>query len=304
MALAVAISCCSCSKQIQMSMYHDKDYPDNSFDYAVTTSLGSDSIPFGTSRINNAVLSYLSKDGDTLHAELWLPAGKRYDTSSLLILIPGYEEHTTALYPFALSATRAGFPVVLISARGLDMNAQIKRDFYFKELQDISDAIDEYAKDEGIKNIKVGAFGYSLGAVLALNLAYRDSRVHAAALESIVMDPISSASKVMKGRDYDTLMELVNAHPEIHSFSTGEILPHWVGRKTPLMFIWGADDNVVLKPERDSITALAQLSIPNVPIEVVPNGGHVMRYGFPLSASQAISLNDSISGFFIKSLRY
>lgn len=286
-----------------MSMYHNKDYPDGSFDFAVTTTLGDDSIAFGTSHILNQTLSYIGNNGDTLSTELWIPVGAPRDTNSLLVLIPGYGEHTYALYPFAISATRAGFPVAFISARGLDYNARLNGDYYFNEVQDISSAVTEYAKDEGIHNLKIGAFGYSLGAVLALDLAYKNDHVRAAALESIVKDPIVSASRVMKGKDYESLMELVKAHPEIRSMSTEEVLQHWDRRKTPLKFIWGETDNVALKPERDSVAVLARASVPNVSIEEIPKAGHIMRYGFPLSPSQAIGLNDSIVNFFVRAMK-
>jgi dienelactone hydrolase len=283
-------------------MYSNKTYPDSSTDFCVTTSMGNDSIAFGPARILFTTLSYKSSNGDSLHTELWLPAGRPFDTSSIILLFPGYGERTYTLYPLAESAARAGIPVAFLSARGLDMNDRVKRDFYFSELQDAKDALAEYALEQKLHTLKVGAFGYSLGAVLALDLAHSDHEVRGAVLESVMMDPIATASRVVKGDDYDTLMNLVTAHPEIRSWSTQEVLRNWQ-TSMPLLFVWGSKDDVVPKPDRDSVAALALQHDPQASVNVIDRAPHVMRFGFPMNQKDALALNDSIVSFLKRAMQ-
>ncbi len=277
-------------------MWHNKDYPDGSYDFYMSTYMGSDSIPFGGSRIFDSTLGYRATDGDSLYTEMWTPAGHSFDTSAFLVMFPGYGEHTYALYPLGIAATRAGIRVVFMSARGLDLNANVKRNFYLSEVQDAKDALAEYAKESGLTRLKIGTYGYSLGSVFALDLASEDPQVRGAVLESIMMNPLALASHVVKPVDYGTLMALLKSHPEIRRMSPDSILLNWKKPK-PLLLIRGTKDNVIPKSDWDSLAAIAVSHDRNASIRVIDGAPHVMRYGFPLSRKDAIGLNDSIVAF-------
>jgi dienelactone hydrolase len=70
----------------------------------------------------------------------------------------------------------------------------------------------------------------------------------------------------------------------------------------PLFIVWGANDKLVTEEERNALrTTIEKKSLPAT-FEVVPDVGHLLRYGFPLSQQETMKLNDKIISFLVSGI--
>jgi alpha-beta hydrolase superfamily lysophospholipase len=278
-------------------------YPDSSFDFSMSVSAGSDSIDFGEARIFDDYLNYVASTGDTLHMELWYPWQQSIDFSKVIVLVPAYGERTLSLYPLAIDCIKHGTVVAIVSPRGVDYNESVPSDFAILEYNDVRDAVAAYVKQKHITRPRFAVFGSSIGSIVALNLAARLPEVKAVVLESPMVDPLATSKVLLSGSDERALQVATNRNKN----TVDTLLPTYTLSayriSKPVKVIWGANDKVVPRNERDRFHSLLAQDSSNATFEEIQGAGHVLRYGFPLPGNQARALNDSIIVFLVNSLR-
>lgn len=287
---------CGSSRDVQLLVGQSRPDADGSIEIKMSTYIGKDTIEFGNARILRKQLDFLSASADSLSLEVWHPVGAgSFDTSNLILLIPGYNNLAFSLYSLALEASRSGNVVGIVHPRGVGLNSGNAPDFRTQETQDLVLAMNAYETRYG-SPISVAIFGHSVGGVTALNLLTKESRVKRAVFESIMSDPIQLSAKVLTTSDYEALQRYIASN----RIDTTNIKPYHILGATqiakPMLFVWGASDELIPIQEREYLKSLAKQRGSNVEYLEV-QGGHVLRYGFPLSASAARKLNADIIAF-------
>jgi pimeloyl-ACP methyl ester carboxylesterase len=299
-SLLIVLTACG-PKQVQVSMTSGTPYSDSSFDFSMLAYIKSDTISFGSSRIFDRTFAYQGSKGDSLNLEVWYPASKRADSSQLLLFIPGFRDQPLELYPLAIAGTQRGFIAAILCPRGADINKNVPFDYGIFQLQDAQDALRAYQKDGNLQQLKVAVFGCSLGSAVALELTVSDDRVRTAALESIMPDLTVTSKKLLNGEEQDSLTTLASKNNiNINDFNPGTVIQHPFSK--PLFIVWGANDKLVTEEERNALrTTIEKKSLPAT-FEVVPDVGHLLRYGFPLSQQETMKLNDKIISFLVSGI--
>ena len=121
--------------------------------------------------------------------EVARPAGPPRGT---ILLLHGYLQNRNYVAPWAVRLAQAGYRCVLIDLRGHGESTGQHISFGAFEAQDISQVLDDLQR-RGWDVGRVGIFGVSYGASVALVAAGRDPRIAAV----VALEPFSSAEKAV-----------------------------------------------------------------------------------------------------------
>ncbi|MDB5035383.1 MAG: ABC-type multidrug transport system, ATPase component [Chlorobi bacterium] len=299
--LLAALSGGCAKRELTINATQREIFPDSSRLVDVYTAMGSDTLDFGTSRFVENNLSYAGRGGENLKLRVWYPAGRPVDTSRVILLIPGYGGGTVELFPLATEFARRGFVTAMLSPRGTDLNAGLKEDYGLNEPHDATDAINAYARRHNLTKPIVGVFGASLGGAIALNMALEDKRVAAIAVEGLPLDLETTAKRLLSAEELDALKSRYAGHEA----EFRERSPEMVLKKPlpPIYAIWGDKDKLVTAEERATLRRMIEIST-SASAKEIRGGGHSMRYGFPLTLSEAQAVNTGIADFLQSSIRY
>jgi len=118
---------------------------------------------------------------DNLQLVAWLM--RRPESTATIIVGSGYRDRKTSLLPVAASLWRQGFNVFLLDFRnqGSSMMDSVQT-MGWREIGDMLTALGEVA--QRLPNTRIGAMGWSMGAVVGLFAAARDQRIAAVVADS------------------------------------------------------------------------------------------------------------------------
>jgi pimeloyl-ACP methyl ester carboxylesterase len=142
-------------------------------------------------------LEYVEGRDPILHRldAFWRSAGERVPNSSnkgTIVLLHGYLQDKRFVTPWALRLAEAGFRCALIDLRGHGDSSGRHITFGALEARDVTAVIDDLAA-RGWDVARVGVFGVSYGASVALLSAGRDPRVRAV----VAFEPFASAERAV-----------------------------------------------------------------------------------------------------------
>lgn len=279
---------------------HDKDEGDT---LRVQMLTGRDTLTLAYGRVRENNLLYVSRDGDSMRLRVWYPVGVAYDSTRLILLIPSYNTTTLTLFPLALATIRRGYVTAMVVPRGSeDLNMQVPTTYGSTEVEDAKEAVQAYIQHSNLSKFRLSVFGASFGGVVALNLAADDPNIAGVAVEGLLYDLEGSAKRLFSAEDFRHLSEkLQGDRTRFQKMSPPSLLPRL--RPLPLYIRWGENDRLITRTERDTLEVLLHARSPSADVGVVPNGAHIMRFGFPLSEEKAIQVTEEIADFLVKTLR-
>lgn len=297
--LYCTISCSLVSSpDIDIEVLFSSQSADGSRTVQVKTILGSTTLNFGSARITPWSLTSINEQGDSLNTLLWTPADRAFDTTKVAILIHGSEAPLISMYPLAIDIVQKGLPVLFISMRGTNRNTHMATTLGLVDIADISDILSAYIQFMNTTTIRAAIFGTSLGGVVALNAGVSDERIVAIVCEGIWYNTEKAVGSFLK----DSQRMLYEEDKAIyHEKQPTSVFSAPINK--PVFLLWGSNDKMTTPEEMQKIVELARSQRTAVQYDIVENGGHSMRYGFPLSQDEAISVNQSISDFMISFLR-
>lgn len=272
-------------------------YADSSFDFSMSSYIKNDTIHFGSSRVFFRAFTYTGHHGDTLAARILYPGGQRVDSSKLLLLLPGFRDQPVELYPLAIEATKRGIISMIFCPRGVDLNDGIATDYGVYSIADAQALLRAYRQRYSLHEARISVFGASLGSVAALYLAINDQMITSAVLESIMPDISSTAKKILSGSEEQQVQELLEREDmRFENYNPERIIRDFPSQKR-LLVIWGENDKLISAEDRNKLRELIGNYIPSAEFEVMPEAGHLLRFGFPLSQREATRLNQKIVSF-------
>ncbi len=255
---------------------------------------------FGAVRVFRSRMTFQGYRDDSVVVNLWFPP-RPFDTARLVVLLGPFGASEVTLYPLALEVVRQGYPVLILPHRGVGLNAHLFADFGFSEITDLRSALDAYGKYFRIPKVNVGLFGGSLGAAIAVNVAVQDSRVKGLALEGLLYDLQEASERALSSKQLVTIRDQTPSHEMLDSLSPRNAISR-LG-DIPVLMFWGEKDVVVTSSERQELASLIRRQSRRVEMHEVPNGVHIMRFGFPLPRERAIQLNQDIATFLVSVLK-
>jgi len=126
----------------------------------------------------------------------WRAAGEAVPITTAprgtIVLLHGYLQNRNFVTPWAIRLAQAGFRCVLIDLRGHGSSTGTHISFGAFEARDLSQVLDDLER-RGWDVSRVGVFGVSYGASVALVAAGRDPRIASV----VAMEPFSSAEKAV-----------------------------------------------------------------------------------------------------------
>ena len=125
----------------------------------------------------------------------WVAPAPEVPTKGTILLLHGVRMDKRSLVPVAAALLDDGYRVVLTDLRGHGESSGDYLTYGAVEARDVSAVLDSVLVSEPAG--PVGVFGFSYGAVVALELAARDERIHSV----IAVAPFSSLRKVVA--DYE-----------------------------------------------------------------------------------------------------
>lgn len=123
-------------------------------------------------------LTLRSQDGVVLRG-WYVPSQNR----AAVILVHGHGGQRAQLLPEAVALARHGYGVLLFDWRGHGESGGARTTWGVEEQRDLEAAIDYVSARPDVDPRRVGVVGFSMGAMVAAEVAARDRRVHAAVLE-------------------------------------------------------------------------------------------------------------------------
>lgn len=200
---------------------------------------------------------------DGIRLEGWFLA--RPETSRAVIAMHGYRGDMSQVLGISTLLWRAGFNVLLFDFRGRGRSADAEITMGLAETTDLAAALDWV---EGrVPGARIGLFGFSMGAVVAL-MGGDDPRVGAIVADSAfpsqrtMLEHVASgdASRVpwLQGRWFLPAVEWWHRRmgkPGFDAIAPIERLERLSG--TPLLFIHGSRDRYVTRAEADRLVAAA-----------------------------------------------
>jgi pimeloyl-ACP methyl ester carboxylesterase len=284
-----------------VSIVPTESSPDGSTMLSVSTWSGSDSISFGSARVREENFVAVGDGGDSITARVWYPGGA-VDGKSLVVLIPDFDETTFSLAPLALETVRLGLPTMMLSYRGSELNPGLGPTYGVREVDDVSSAIMAFQRSHRAESVRVGIFGASLGGVVALNAARRDRSIQSVVAEGVMPSLEEASQAVLSSDQYASAASLLAARGEsMQSYSPSVMLPYV--RPIPILMIWGKEDPLVSPDQRMVMKDAMRARVATSMVAEIPGAGHNLRYGFPLTASDARALNERIAKFLAEALR-
>ncbi len=315
LSLCVLLSACS-RPVVQASMSEGHPYADSSFDFSMFSYIGNDTIHYGSSRIRWTKLNFPTSDGHQMRVEIWFPVGRHTDSAKVAVLIPGLGDQPMELYPIAMALTREGMVALVFSPRGvgrdftytgitgIGINSGLPFDYGVHLPEDVTAALSAYQRNYHLQQLSVSAFGTSLGAVTALDLAANDDQIHGAVLESVMPNLSVTAHKLLSSSDYQEMDCLLRqAGRSLADYNPTSTIKRFPVRDS-LLGIWGQKDKLISQDEQMLFQREIEQSIPHARFERIKNGGHGLTYGFPLSEQQALSLDKQIAAFMVRSVSH
>lgn len=269
----------------------------------VVMTARSDTLRLAQGVISERNLVYRLPSGDSVVMRMWYPVGVPTDTSRLVVLVPAYGMSTLFLFALALETTSRGYPTAMLPQRGVaDLNKHLSQSYGLKESEDLIAGLNSYQQRHAIQDLRVGLFGVSLGSVVALDVAATDRRVRAVAVEGMIDSLISTGERLMSEEEFAEVRgRFESERTRIDHLSPERSLREL--RPVLLMARWGSKENLVTDEERERLTALIRERFPESDVAIVKGAGHVFRYGFPLSESEARAVNRSFADFLDRALR-
>lgn len=215
----------------------------------------------------------------------WLAAKDvvRYPSPSkgTVLLLHGYLQNKNSVTPWAIRLAQAGYRCAVVDLRGHGASTGRHISFGAFESRDVSAVIDDLAK-RGWDVSRVGLFGVSYGASVALLTAGKDERVKAV----VAFEPFASAERAVP-----ELMRAVFRHEaagvsdaqfamahrkeaKIAGFDWSDAdIPVALGRTTaPVLFLHGEADQW-LSP--DHSRELVKRAPPGSELKLIPRDNHV-----------------------------
>jgi dipeptidyl aminopeptidase/acylaminoacyl peptidase len=132
--------------------------------------------PIGLPNVES--IAFQSRDGVQIHGWYVAPRNK-----SLVILVHGYGGNRSQLLPEARALVRTGYGVLLFDLRGHGESGGDRTTLGVLEQLDLEGALDFASTRPEVHDERVGAVGFSIGAMLLAQVAARDTRVRAVVLE-------------------------------------------------------------------------------------------------------------------------
>lgn len=289
---------CGCnprSTEPLLGFISTEQFKDGTENITVTSYWNNDSIMFGETRIRESILKYVGRNGDSLGLRLWYPPAGNYDSTQLIVLIPGYGASSLTLFPMAVACTRRNIITGIVSLRGFGQNSRHNPTFGLQEHQDVVDAISAFQKRSNISEVRVAIFGVSLGGVVAINAAVEDARIKGIVLEGIPFDLQKTADRVLSGRELSIARYALEGREAVVDSLSPKSSISRLRPTVPLMAQWGSQDDVVTADEQISLRQEFKKINPSVILRTIDSAGHTMRLGFPLSQQQAIRINEEIA---------
>jgi len=213
----------------------------------------------------------------TFHADL--PARSNVWTSAprgTVVLLHGYGLSQFSMAPWALRLGQEGWRCMLVDLRGHGKSSG-KRIYYgVQEVHDLSQLLDELAKDGRLKE-PVVAFGESYGAALALRWKTVEPRVQTV----VAITPYAGLSNAVLNLRHEyaswipkTLIQAgLNKLPSVLEIPAGELDTTTELARHPVtaLFVAGAEDKITPVADVEQLRALAA---PGSELIVVPGASH------------------------------
>jgi len=306
-ALAVAVGSmmvagCGSSQQLSVHVTESSAGSSDVRSLQVMSSNGSDTLDLGGGKVREWNVEFQTPLNESIVARVWYPVGHSVDTSKLVVMIPGYGEDPQQLWPLALRTTELGYVTAIISPRGSELNKKVPPGYGIMEMQDAGNLIRAYILRHQLLDIKVAAFGASLGSSSALNLAAQYPAVKGVVVEGLSPDLDKALRMSMSEKDRAEAEAMLRQG----GTSTEQISPTKTLARLkdmPIYMIWGSNDQQVPAADREQLKDAVNQGGGKGHFEEVPGAGHNLRYGFPLSQAQANELNDRIAGYLAAILR-
>lgn len=293
---------CGSSRQLSLHVTETPADPSGIRALHVASVNGQDTLDMGEGRVLEWNIVSVTPLGDSIWSRVWYPVGHSVDTAKLIVLIPGYGEDPRQLWPIALRTTGLGYVTAIISPRGSDLNSGIPNGYGIMEMQDAGNAIRKYIFRHQLLDVKVAVFGSSLGSFSALNLAAEYPAVKGAVVEGLSPDLDKAMRASMSDKDrIETESMLRQNGLSVDQISPEKTIARLHG--APVYMIWGSRDEQIPSVDRERLKEAAKRGDVKGHFEEIPEGGHNLRYGFPLSQTQANELNERIAGYLAEILR-
>ena len=137
-------------------------------------------------------VSFPARDGTRL-AGWFIPAAEQTTPGPAVVLAHGWGRSRAELLPHAALLHRAGFSVLAFDQRHRGKSEGDTITMGLREQGDLQGALDVLAARPQVDSERIGVFGMSLGGVVTLLVAARDTRVSAIVVEG----PFSSNDAIM-----------------------------------------------------------------------------------------------------------
>ncbi len=125
-------------------------------------------------------VSFAARDGVPLSG-WWIRGTTRADR---VVLVHGYRNNKAAMLDYAAFLARNGYGVLLFDLRGHGESADAPVTFAAREANDVLGAVDWLASRPQSRDLRIAAWGQSLGAATVLRAAGEDTRIRAVIAES------------------------------------------------------------------------------------------------------------------------
>lgn len=210
----------------------------------------------------------------------WLVEPQRRPARGSVVLLHGVRQDRRSLSALGAAFSDAGYRSILVDLRGHGESSGRYLTYGSAEPEDVSAVLDDVAS-RGYALGPVGAFGFSYGAAVALDLGARDPRVCAV----VAAAPFSSLREVLGDYREKYLPAALNALPEswfesalqdaarLAAFDLESTSPlHWVQRsRARQLLLHGTADTQV--PLRHSV-ALSSVAGPRAELRSIPGAEH------------------------------
>lgn len=295
-----------------------KAFEDSTTLINVSAVLGSEVIiDYGESRIKEYRIGFGYDSLTELEYRLWIPANFQPQClNKLVILTPGYKSPSVLMHPLASEIVRQGYPVLIFSMRGDDLNSSLKSGYGIQELVDLPMALWSIQEYFHIKDsLHIAVLGSSLGGSLSMyslknarnnefiNKRLNPFSIRAVVLESYVPSMEDAAKKLLTSSEFTELTNEMKEQNLTFANIITDSLVSFLPKKTPLMVQWGQQDKLVSEEDRQKTIDLLSPRFPNLRTNILKDGTHALRIGYPMSADEVIRNNKVMVSFLIEQLQ-